>query len=484
MKRTGVLLATFGFRIPNARHNLCRLFPKAGCVAVIAFWGLFLAASLPGSAAESSDRVVVMISVDGLPAYYFDDPKAEMPTIRALAAAGARAKAMKAVAPTVTWPNHTTLVTGVTPARHGVLGNNYMDHSTGKRIRVIWDPVYDKDAIVKTPTIYDLAKASGYRTTAIRWPASRNAKTLDWTLPDMAPGELMRKCTTPALLQACDQAGITFGKGKTTPDSVDPSDATVTRIFNMILHDDHPNLALLHFLEVDHLQHAYGPRSPRAYAAIKETDGLIREVWDELTRDYPGRATLFIVSDHGFAPVNRMLLPNVLLRKAGLVDSAKDGPVRIIIQSGAAFVYVLDDANRPRLVSQIRKALSDLNGVAKIVSPDKFKSYGLPTPAEDPHAPDLLLFAEEGCTFGDTADGDLSFAEKPERMGTHGHDPNLPDLHATFVAWGAGIKPGVTVGKISNLSVAPTIAKLMGFSIPGAEGAPLDKILTGAGPQK
>src|SRR4051794_23525759 len=88
-------------------------------------------------ARTDSDRIVVMISVDGLPAYYLDDPKAEMPTIRALAAEGARASMMKASTPTVTWPNHTTLVTGVTPAKHGVLGNNYFDRETRKKVTLI-----------------------------------------------------------------------------------------------------------------------------------------------------------------------------------------------------------------------------------------------------------------------------------------------------------------------------------------------------------
>src|SRR5271157_5147851 len=97
------------------------------------------------SAGPDAGRIVVMISVDGLAAYYLDDPKAEMPTLRALAAAGARASMMKASTPTVTWPNHTTLVTGVTPARHGVVGNNYFDRATGQKVVLIADPVFDKD---------------------------------------------------------------------------------------------------------------------------------------------------------------------------------------------------------------------------------------------------------------------------------------------------------------------------------------------------
>src|SRR5262249_42725427 len=110
---------------------------------------------------DSTNRVVVMISVDGLAADYLDDPKADMPTIRAMAAEGARAASMKAVNPTVTWPNHTTLVTGDTPARHGVIGNNYLDRATWKKVTLISDPTYDKDQIVKVPTVYDLAKTRG-----------------------------------------------------------------------------------------------------------------------------------------------------------------------------------------------------------------------------------------------------------------------------------------------------------------------------------
>src|SRR3954463_5793451 len=125
------------------------------------------------NATDARSNIVVLVTIDGLAAYYFDDPKADMPNIRALAAGGARAKSMKAVAPTVTWPNHTTLVTGVTPAVHGVVGNNYYDREKKAQITLIFDPVLDKDQIVKVPTIYDIAKANGLSTVGINWPGSR-----------------------------------------------------------------------------------------------------------------------------------------------------------------------------------------------------------------------------------------------------------------------------------------------------------------------
>src|SRR3954454_21822205 len=124
-------------------------FSSSRILLVVLFLLQACSPSFAASPKPDSDRIVVMISVDGLAAYYLDDPKAEMPTLRALASGGARATMMKASTPTVTWPNHTTLVTGVTPARHGVVGNNYLDRKTRSRVTLISDPVFDKDEIVK-----------------------------------------------------------------------------------------------------------------------------------------------------------------------------------------------------------------------------------------------------------------------------------------------------------------------------------------------
>jgi hypothetical protein len=214
------------------------------------FFTCLAVASRTMVAAPNPDRVVVMISVDGLAAYYFDDPKADMPTLRKLAEEGARAKMMKASTPTVTWPNHTTLVTGDNPARHGVVGNNYFDRVTGEKVTLISDPVFDKDQIVKVPTIYDVAKAAGMKTAAIRWPATRNAKTLDWTLPDVRLEEQLEKYTSPALIEECKAANIHLFKDDPAAkfDADVSRDEVYTRAFNLILRENHPQLAMLHVI--------------------------------------------------------------------------------------------------------------------------------------------------------------------------------------------------------------------------------------------
>ena len=458
-------------------------------VVIRSFAGLFALALLfsthaARAATNASDRIVVMISVDGLAADYLDDPKAEMPTIRKLAAEGARAASMKSVTPTVTWPNHTTLVTGDYPARHGVVGNNYLDRETGKKVVLISDPVFDKSEIVKVPTIYDVAKSNGLKTAAVRWPATRNAGTLDWTTPDVHSEELVRKYTTPALAAECKAAGIDVAAAgaemnKTGDERI--IDSTYTRVFQLILATNRPNLALLHLVNVDHTEHLHGPRTPEAYEAVKLADQHVKEVWDELQRDYPGKATLLVVSDHGFSAINRALLPNVVLRNAGLVLAGKkkgQQPVELVTQGGTAFLYIGKNEDRAKVTAQVKKAFQNLDGILKVAGSDEFKALGVADPASDPHAPDIILFAKEGYTFGDTAAGELPFKDKPERRGSHGHDPNIPHLHATFVAWGAGIKSGARVGEISNLDVAPTIGVLLGAPLRDCDGKPLEAILS------
>jgi predicted AlkP superfamily pyrophosphatase or phosphodiesterase len=426
------------------------------------------------------DRIVVLISVDGLANFYMDDPAAEMPTIRKLAAEGAKAAGMRASDPTVTWPNHTTLVTGVSPARHGVVGNNYYDRARGEKVTLIWDPVLDKDEIVKVPTIYDLAKAAGLKTVAIKWPATRNAHSLDLTCPDVGKVELVRKYTTPALLEECKQAGydVVYGdEGKTVSRSESiAKDEMWTHIFNMVLHNHRPNLALLHVIAVDHTEHVDGPRSDGAYETVKAADGQVRQVWEELQKDFPGKATLIVVSNHGFSANKKRVVPFDALEKAGLVERngrrVTGGAVQLVVQGGSALVYVADEANRDEVIKRVKKAFAGVEGVAKVVTPDEFAEYGIGDSRRDPHAPDMLLEAKLGYYFGDTAAGG-----KTENKGSHGHDSHLPELRATFVAWGKGIKPGTKLGEIDNKSVAPTIAKLLGIEMPNVEGKPLTAAL-------
>ncbi|MDB6140694.1 MAG: type phosphodiesterase/nucleotide pyrophosphatase family protein [Verrucomicrobiaceae bacterium] len=431
-----------------------------------------------------TDRTVVLVSVDGLAHYYLDDPKAEMPNIRRLASEGARAEKMKAVMPSVTWPNHTSLVTGVTPAKHGVVGNDFLDRDSHEIVTLIWDPVLDKEQLIKVPTIYDVAKQAGLTTAAVTWPGSRSAKSLDWTVPCVNSSEHFIQYSTPSLLEEFKAAGIPYeheadgfkkGEGQNR-------DRLHLRMLRYILATHRPQLALMHILEVDHVEHAHGPQSPEAYEAVKFADGLVGEIREELEHSFPGKATLVVVSDHGFMPYRQVIHPNVVLRKAGWLTAVSSkitgGQVRSVSQGGSTLIYVTDTAHRDALIPRVAAAFKEVEGVKLILTPADFPKYGFGDPTAQPRMADLVLSAKEGYMFdGLAAEDEVTSAPAEITRGIHGHDPNEPKLHATFVAWGAGIKAGARTGTITNTCVAPTIAALLGLKMTDTDGQAVSDIL-------
>ena len=382
--------------------------------------------------------------------------------------------------PTVTWPNHTTLVTGVPPARHGVIGNNYFDRSTGKNVALIPDPVFDKDQIVKSPTIYDVAHEAGLKTVGIIWPATRNAKTLDLTVPDMAGNDAWERFGTRTWLTELRSAGLPVdhhGAWVAAPSGGVQRDWLYVRMARHALMQNKPNLILIHLVETDHVQHKFGPRSDDAYWAVSQADDRIRDLVEAVNGSpLRGKTTIFICSDHGFFPIEKDIRPNVLLRHLGLIEGkAKDAKKSAwcLSQGGGCTVYVLDDARRAEIVKQLADQLGHLEGVEAVIKPEDFARIGQPTRDQDPHAADLWLAAKKSYSFADTVDGENVVAPRDSLAGTHGYLPEHHDLLATCVMWGGGVKPGASLGQISNQDIAPTIARLLGIEMPTAAGKPL-----------
>ena len=125
-----------------------------------------------------------MISLDGFPAYALDDPRLPIPTLRKLAQEGIVAASMRPVNPTVTWPNHTAMVTGVDASEHKVLYNGLLTHSD-TTVQPSIEPWRDKDVLVHAPTIYDIAHQAGLTTAQVDWVAIYGAKTITWQFPEL-----------------------------------------------------------------------------------------------------------------------------------------------------------------------------------------------------------------------------------------------------------------------------------------------------------
>ena len=442
------------------------------------------------SKAAAPAEHVILVSIDGWAHHYFDDPKCQMPAVKALAAAGARAKRMECSFPTVTWTNHTTLVTGVAPGKHGVIGNDYFDRAQRKKIPLIPDPLFNKDEIVTSPTIYDVVKQAGMVTAGVIWPASRGAKTLDWTVPDVFEQELFEKYATPQLLIEARELGIPIEKQmewcKAGNAGKPQRDYMYSQLAQHIIRTKKPAFLALHLVSLDALEHATGRQSAEAYWAANDSDNrvadLVRATEEAGIRE---KTTFVITTDHGFVTYNKTINPNAMLRREGFVKAAAlgkslaaDSPVYAMSQGGGCFIYVLDNVNRNQILAQITPKLAAMEGVDAVIPSTEFAAkLGHQTSDKDPREPDLCLSAKDGYSFADSLADSADIGTTDSPKGSHGYLQTNPDLYGCCVISGAGVKSGTTLENIRNIDIAPTIARLLGVAMPTADGRILSEIL-------
>jgi predicted AlkP superfamily pyrophosphatase or phosphodiesterase len=431
-------------------------------------------------------RHVVLVSIDGLAASYLNDPRAQLPTLRRLMKDGASAAGMVTTFPSVTWPSHTSLVTGTEPARHGVIGNSVWDAKRNRGLTYIGDPELTRQQAIRVPTLYDVAHQAGLSCGSVIWPCCNAAESLKWVIPDAGKPELHARYTTPGFVEELKQADIDIsqlGVWGWNKQYSTQRDVLYTRVANYLLEKHGVNLLLVHLINPDGVEHAYGPHTPEAYQAVAESDQRIAEIWSTLQKPaLKDRSTLFVVSDHGFAPYEKFIRPNVLLKELGLVttddkDKVTDRKAWCVAQGGSSFVYLLDEAKRAELTSQVKAKLAELEGVSAVIEPSGYGRLGLPSPDANPESPHLVLLTGPGYSFNDGAAAPI-IADAGGHKGTHGHDPAPAYMHATFIAAGVGIKPGAKLEIIRNTDVAPTIARLMGLSMKDVDGRVLKEILT------
>ncbi|HTN76241.1 MAG TPA: ectonucleotide pyrophosphatase/phosphodiesterase [Pirellulaceae bacterium] len=428
---------------------------------------------------------VVLVSIDGMGASYLNDPRADLPNLRALARQGAAATGMVTSFPSVTWPCHTSLITGVVPAKHGVIGNGVWNRELNRGITYIGDPTLTKEESIRVPTLYDAAHAQGLSCGSVIWPCCNGAKSLRWCIPDSNKPELHAKYTTPGFVEELSKADIDItklGEWGWSKERSHDRDIVYTRVANYLLEKHRVNLLLVHLITPDGVEHNVGPHTREAYQAVHESDQRIGEIWQTLQGpELKGQAALFVVSDHGFAPYEKNIRPNARLRELGLItvdaaDKVTERQAWCVSQGGSAFIYVLDKSRAAEIAKQLQKEFAAQPGVTSVLTPESFAKLGLPAPESNSEAPQLILTTGPGYSFADNVAGDVVI-DVGSQKGTHGHDPQPAHMHAMFVAAGAGIQPGVKLDVIQNVDVAPTIARLMGIPLKEVDGQVLEKIL-------
>ncbi len=436
---------------------------------------LGLAVRVP-AAAQTPRRTLVMISIDGLrPDYVLDADRhgLSIPTLRSLLRRGSYATGVRGVTPTVTYPSHTTLVTGVLPARHGILNNAVFDPLGKNQDGWYW---YASD--IRVPTLWDAAARAGIRTASVNWPVTVGA-AITWDIPEFWRAgtdddrKLLRALATPGLLPRLERE---LGPYPVSLDGSAAADAARARFAGRLLTSRRPGLLLLHLTALDHEEHNSGPFSAASLRTLEALDSVVDTLMRTAQRAGGGRTVVAVVSDHGFLPVSRELAVNVSLRQAGLLTFASDTARRPSDWRAAAWTAggsvaivardTTDTVVRARVDSVVAALAADTaDGVAAVVARDSLRALG-----GFPNA-GWLLSLRAGYAAASRGAGALV---APSRSGgTHGYLPDVPEMRASFFITGPGVPAGRSLGEIDMRSVAPTLARLLAVRLAGAEGRDL-----------
>jgi predicted AlkP superfamily pyrophosphatase or phosphodiesterase len=364
-------------------------------------------------ATAHSQAPLLLISIDAYRADYID--RGLSPTLAMLAKDGVHADAMQPSFPSLTFPNHYTLVTGLRPDHHGIVNNTMVDPTLGKFSLSDRHAVSDGRWWNEATPIWETAEAHGLRTATMFWPGS--------------------------------EATI-HGRH---PDEWKPFDGAVTanaRVDQVLAWlnepaDRRPTFVTLYFDAVDHAGHTYGPDSPQVDDALRTTDAALARLVQGLKQDgLFDTMNIIIVADHGMASVP--LANSVMIDKLIPIDTVQTVSMGVL----AGFNPTSDTPDARRDFGVVEHTLEQpqqhMRCWDKTRVPKRL-DYG-----SNPRVPQLLCLTDYAASHA----GHIS-------IGEHGYDNADPRMQAVFVAHGPGFLSGVKVPAFPNVDVYPLMTHLL-----------------------
>ncbi len=421
-----------------------------------------------------SAATVLLISVDGLKpeaVLHAQEHGLVLPNLTRLMQDGVYSPGVRGVLPTVTYPSHTTLLTGVSPARHGIVANTTFDPYNKNDKGWYW---YAED--IKVPTLWDAAHAAGLTTASVYWPVSVGAH-IDYNLPQIwrtgteDDRKLQRALSTPGLeAELAAKLGRYPGGMEETVDA----DEVRTRFAIEILERKRPAFMTVYLTGLDTEQHASGPWSDKSNAVLVRLDALVGQLRQAAERTSPGAAYVCVVSDHGFARVEHDVNLYAAFLAEGLftMDAAHQITTWKAMPwpAGGSAAIVLADPSDQATARQVdallkRLAADPANGVDSVLTRDELqKASGFP---EAYSYVSFRIGYELGYGFT------MPLVSAPSNLGMHGYLPSQPEMRSSFFLVGPKVAHGKTLSEIDMRQIAPTLAKILGISLPQAEASPL-----------
>ncbi len=432
-----------------------------------------LASGVALAATPALAEPVLLISIDGLRPG--DVTEAEqrglkVPNLRRFVKEGAFATGVTGVLPTVTYPSHATLLTGVSPARHGVVNNNTFDPTQINASGWYW---YASD--IKVPTLWSVAGTAGLKVANVHWPVSVGAKGVSWNLPQIwrsghgDDAKLLTALASPGLV-----AELEAKVGKAYAPGIDEDiagDENRGRFAVELIKTRKPDFATVYLTALDHEQHLEGPGTPKAHAVLERIDTVIGQLVAAELAARPD-AVIAVVSDHGFEPIARETNFFRAFIDAELIKLDPAGKViaweAMPWPSGGSVAIVLARPDDQQLVAKVRNLLGSLkadpaNAIAAVAEAAEIKQMG-----GNPGASFYINMAADAAAGGFAGKGALVNGS-PKYKGTHGYFPAIEHLRSTFLIMGKGIPQGRSLGQIDMRAIAPTLAAVLKVKLPDAE---------------
>ncbi len=424
-----------------------------------------------------SAKYVILISIDGSRPDFYKENSWGTPNLHQLKSAGVYADGARTVFPSVTYPSHTTIITGAMPATHGVYYNERFDPNGPGR----W---YWEESLIKCPTLWDAVHKAGLTSAAVRWPVTVGAP-IDHNFPEIWPMEKngdrmapVRDNTTPAGFFEEIEKNAT---GKLSSDDFNDDYLTVDentgRIAAYVIRTYKPNLTAVHLVCVDHYEHAEGRDGPMVKRAVSSADRAVGKILEAVQKAGIKDSTAIIITgDHGFVDIHTTICPNVWLAKDGLL-SKKDNKTEwraIFHTSGASAFLHLKNKNDKKTLKEVRKVLANLPAskrkLFRIVTPEELQERGA-----DPDAV-LALSPMQGINMSSDVEGDDIRAA---HGGTHGYYPDFKEIQTGFIGSGAGFNKGQILPVIGLEDIAPIITQLLHLDFIAPDGILYPGILKG-----
>ncbi|HBK47217.1 MAG TPA: alkaline phosphatase family protein [Xanthomonadaceae bacterium] len=381
-------------------------------------------APAPSSQASAAHAKLLLVSIDGLRADVLD--RALAPNLSRIAAQGVRAQWMNPSYPSLTFPNHYSIVTGLRPDHHGIVHNSMSDDALGTFRLSDREAVGDARWWAGRP-IWVGAEKAGIRSATWAWPGSEAA------IQGVRPSRWQRF------------------------DGSIPPDARVDTVLGWLAETgpDAPRLLTLYFDQVDHAGHDHGPASPQYAAAVRQVDAAIGRLLDGMERQRAVASTdIVVVSDHGMAEVAADHV--VAVEDMVPVDEAK------VVSIGQSIGIEPLPGQQARAEARLLGAHERYDCWRKAELPTRWH-YG-----SNPRVPPIVCQMHEGW---DALPAErLAERRRGGTRGSHGYDPALPSMRAVFLAQGPSFARGRTVPAIDNVDVYPLLARLLGIDAAANDG--------------